>query len=57
VGFALTNFSILMLDAVGWRNTYFIIGGIGVFFGLISFIAIKEPPRGQFDGKIDLPKS
>lgn len=49
IGFALTNFSILLLEAVGWRKTYFVIGIMGMVSGLISFFVIMEPPRGRFD--------
>mmetsp|Transcript_20859 Transcript_20859/g.14982 ORF Transcript_20859/g.14982 Transcript_20859/m.14982 type:complete len:248 (-) Transcript_20859:1209-1952(-) len=51
IGFALTNFSILLLDAVGWRRTYAIIGIVGMLSGFVSFFVIKEPPRGRFDPK------
>jgi len=52
IGFALTNFSILLLDAVGWRKTYFIIGIIGMASGFVAFFVIREPPRGRFDAKV-----
>jgi predicted MFS family arabinose efflux permease len=32
-----------------WRGSFFIIGGIGVAFGLIGLLMIKEPKRGRFD--------
>lgn len=51
IGFALTNFSILLLEAVGWRNTYFVIGIVGMVSGLLGFFVIMEPPRGRFDPK------
>jgi len=51
IGFALTNFSILLLEALGWRHTYVVIGITGMASGLISFFVIMEPPRGRFDPK------
>ncbi len=33
----------------GWRTAYWIAGGVGLFFGLLVMLTVKEPKRGQFD--------
>jgi predicted MFS family arabinose efflux permease len=40
-----------MIGHFGWRETYFIVGCIGVLFALIALILIKDPERGRFDPK------
>lgn len=48
LGAGLTNFSILLIDNYGWRESYVIVGAIGLVSGILSFIIIKEPPRNRF---------
>lgn len=33
----------------GWRTAYWTAGGIGLVFGLLVLLTVKEPRRGQFD--------
>ncbi|HWU04236.1 MAG TPA: MFS transporter [Novosphingobium sp.] len=33
----------------GWRTAYWVAGGIGLVFGLLVLLTVKEPRRGQFD--------
>ncbi|ESZ88117.1 MAG: MFS transporter [Blastomonas sp. CACIA14H2] len=44
VGYASTGW---LASAVGWREAFFIVGGIGVVLAPVLFAMIKEPPRGQ----------
>lgn len=46
VGYASTGW---LASAVGWREAFFIVGGIGVILAPVLFAMIKEPPRGQSD--------
>lgn len=48
LGAGLTNFAIILIDAYGWRNSYFIVGGIGMGSGLIALLVIREPQRDKF---------
>ncbi|MDX3909569.1 MAG: MFS transporter [Sphingobium sp.] len=38
-----------MADALGWRMTFMVIGGIGVALAPIAMLCMKEPSRGRFD--------
>lgn len=44
VGYSATGW---LASAVGWREAFFIVGGIGVLLAPVLFAMIKEPPRGQ----------
>lgn len=37
-----------LADLVGWRMTFVILGLPGVLLGLLIFLTVKEPQRGQF---------
>lgn len=51
LGGGLASLASVIINIVGWRVTYDIIGIIGVVSGILGFILIKEPKRGQFDPK------
>lgn len=51
LGGALSSISGLMISGVGWRNTFIIMGSIGVGAGVFGLILIKEPKRGFFEVK------
>jgi MFS family permease len=51
LGGALSSITGLMISGVGWRLSFAIIGAIGVGAGVLGFIMIQEPPRGNFDAK------
>jgi MFS family permease len=38
-------------DELGWRNTFYLVGIPGVFFALIVWFTLREPPRGMSDLK------
>jgi len=42
VGFAAAG---LLSEALGWRNTFFILGAPGLLLGLVIYFFVKEPPR------------
>ena len=46
VGYSATGW---LASAVGWRNTFMIVGGIGVALAPIIFLMIPEPRRGRFE--------
>ena len=43
----------LLAEAYGWRWTFIILGLPGVILGLIIYLTIREPIRGQFDHSKD----
>jgi len=45
-GFSATGW---LAEAVGWRSTFMIVGGIGVVLAPIVFFLIVEPQRGRFE--------
>jgi hypothetical protein len=49
---------IIFIEKLGWRDTLNYIGYIGIFFGLLGLILIKEPQRGRFKTslEVDIPK-
>lgn len=59
VGTALSSVSTVMVGALGWRMTYFVVACYGVLAGLLVLTLIREPERGRFDPKkiIEEPKT
>lgn len=51
LGGALSSLATLMIEGLGWRGTYMLIGAIGIGAGLLGLILIMEPKRGKFDVK------
>lgn len=51
LGGGLASLSSVMIEYIGWRLTFDIIGIIGVASGIIGFVFVKEPVRGKFDAK------
>jgi MFS family permease len=49
IGGALSSLTVVMIDGVGWRWSFGIIGIIGVAAGVLGLLFIKEPPRNFFD--------
>jgi MFS family permease len=42
IGIALSSISILCIKSVGWRDTYILMGGVGIITGLLG-MTIKNP--------------
>lgn len=51
IGIALSSLTILMIDQIGWRSSFNIMGVIGCVIGIISMF-IKEPERGKYARKV-----
>jgi MFS family permease len=51
IGASLSNLTIIIIEAIGWRMTYFIIGCFGIVIGLIGIVSIVEPQRGRYEPK------
>lgn len=49
LGGALSSLATIMIEGLGWRGTYMLIGGVGIAFGVLGLILIIEPKRGRFD--------
>jgi MFS family permease len=49
IGQSFSSLTIIMINWVGWRGSFQVIGGAGLLFGLIGLIMIKEPKRGRYD--------
>ena len=43
IGASLSNLTILIIESIGWRMTYFLVGCLGVLIGLIGILIISEP--------------
>ena len=42
-----------IVENFGWRTVFFVIGPPGMLLGLLTWFALREPPRGHSDGKLD----
>ena len=51
IGGALSSLTVLIITGVGWRWMFILVGIIGMGAGVIGFVFIKEPKRGNFDPK------
>jgi MFS family permease len=49
IGSAIVSLTILLIEAIGWRQTFFLAGSIGVVFAILCAAIVKEPPRGVFE--------
>ena len=47
VGGGLTAFNIMLIATVGWRNTISAMGVLGLIFGVVSLLFMKEPERAK----------
>lgn len=46
IGYSATGW---LASVVGWRSTFFIVGGIGVVLAPIIYLMVAEPQRGRFE--------
>jgi len=46
LGAGFATLSVMSVAAFGWRNTYYLIGALGVCLSLTAFLLIREPERG-----------
>lgn len=51
IGASLSNITIIIIETIGWRLTYFIVGCFGILVGLVGLVVIMEPQRGKFEPK------
>ena len=55
IGQSLSSLTILLIDGIGWRGSFIVIGCTGFVFGILGLVFIREPKRGRFD--IDMSQS
>jgi MFS family permease len=52
--------ALMVAPGLGWRNVFYITGGLGILIAIIIFFGVKEMPRGQaepeFQHMEDMPK-
>ena len=51
LGGALSSLAVVMITAIGWRNTFTVIGASGLVAGVLGLFFIIEPTRGKFEVK------
>ena len=56
LGVALSSLSLILIDTYGWQVSYYVTSSYGIAIGIIAFVALREPKRGQFDNKKLLDK-
>ena len=49
LGGALSSLSVVLINAVGWKITFAMIGIIGIGCGFLALFIVREPERGRFD--------
>lgn len=49
LGGALSSLATIMINGLGWRGTYILIGSVGIGAGILGLFFIMEPKRGAFD--------
>ena len=49
IGNSVSSLTTLVIDKVGWRYSFKLIGVCGILIGLLSLLIIKEPKRNAFD--------
>jgi MFS transporter, Spinster family, sphingosine-1-phosphate transporter len=54
LGFLLGMILALTLGAViGWRNVFFLTGGLGIVIAVVIFFGVREVPRGQSEPELE----
>jgi len=56
VGAGLASVTTVMIGKLGWRDTYFIVGCVGIVFAFIAMVFVRDPVRGRFDPKKPAPE-
>lgn len=51
LGIALSSMTLILIKNVGWRASYMTMGGMGLLFGTLLLLGVKNPPKGAFDVK------
>ncbi len=39
--------ALLLRDAMGWRNIFYLTGGLGIVVSIAIWLGVREPPRGK----------
>ena len=53
IGYLLGMIMALMLaPSIGWRNVFYITGGLGILLAILIFFFVKEVPRGQAEPEL-----
>ena len=49
LGSALSSLNIVLIDNLGWKQTYYIIGLFGIVAGVLTVLLVSEPERGAYN--------
>ena len=52
VGIALSSMTILLIKAIGWRQSYVTMGSVGLVGALSMLIFVRNPKRGRFEPEL-----
>lgn len=44
--------ALMLGEALGWRNVYYITGALGILLAAVIFFGVKEPPRGRSEPEL-----
>lgn len=42
----------MLRDSLGWRNIFFLTGGLGILLAIVIFFGLKEPSRGKAEPEL-----
>jgi MFS family permease len=48
IGVGVSSLSILLISKFGWRYCYGIMAAVGIAFGVMTGVLVKEPERGRY---------
>ena len=51
IGASLSNITIIIIESIGWRATYFMVGCLGIAIAVLGIVVMREPGRGVFEPK------
>lgn len=46
LGAGVSSLLVILISKVGWRQSYFCVGALGVVLSILTFLLVKEPERG-----------
>ena len=52
VGIALSSMTILLIKAIGWRQSYVTMGSVGLVGALSMLLFVRNPKRGRFEPEL-----
>jgi MFS family permease len=52
VGSAISSISIILINAMGWRGSFKFTGSVGIVFGILAALILREPERANLKAAV-----